>query len=172
MSKCLFTFDSIKSDKIITEEEVTQLGNNLFAFLDDIMNIKAPFDYVIWINMIWENFIGSHTDYTTANHEEVYAWLTTIASLLKKASTHTDKILKCRLISVDLLHVYKIPIGKPLDFTNINLSKLLDRIENSIIMLPTMQITKELLVDYKTHFENNIPILKLILNVFKCALKL
>jgi hypothetical protein len=172
LSKSLFTSKLLKKEDIITDEEVFQIGNDLFAFMDDILNIKAPFDYIIWINMIFENFLQDYTDYTTAENKDIYSWLTIITSLLQKASVHSSKILKCRLISVDLLHVYKIHPSSPLDFTSINLQKLLFRLENSIILLPTLRITKSLLIDYKSHFENNLPTLKLILNVFKWALKL
>lgn len=167
LSRNLFNSDSVKKDTVVTEAELSDLGNNLFAFMDDILNIKPPYDYVIWINIIFEYYLSDQKDYTTDKNNEAYAYLTIVSVLLKKLSSHKSKILKSRLISVDLLHVYQVPIDTELDFSFPNLIKLLQRLENATILLPTLRITKDLLTDYKNNFENNVSILRLILNIFK-----
>ena len=51
---------------------------------------------------------------------------------LNKVGNHKTKVLQCRLISIDLLHVYKVPLEK-FDFSKPNMVKLLNRIENSSV---------------------------------------
>ena len=172
MSRNFFTSETIAEGKIMNEEKLDQLGNDLYPFIEDILSIKPPYDFVIWLNIIWEFFLSEQRDFRTDKNEEVYSWLSLMAELLKKVSNNSNKILQCRLISVDLLHVYKIPTDKPLEFINLNILKLLNRVENSTIMLPALRITKDILINYKANFENNDTILKLIINTFKWSVKL
>ena len=167
LSRNLFTSDSLKEGKVMNEVELKAISNNLYSFMNDILNIKPPFDYAIWMNLIWENFLVNEKNFKNDKNEVNFAWLSLSSILLKKVGSHKTKVLQCRLISIDLLHVYKVPLEK-FDFSKPNMAKLLNRMENSSVLLPTIRITKELLKDYKNVFANNTTVMKLIINLYKC----